>query len=601
MIRPIFSLIVLCYQLVDVEFSQVKAPSPGILSAVATQVRQSEDRTRPTGSISGRIINESGQPMVGAGIFIRSTAFSSNLSRTVTADEEGRFQADGLPAAQYTVSATAVGYVPDGDMTRTRRIGDVVTIRMVKGGVITGTVTNSHGEAVMGARVAAVRVRDGNGRKLRASGGPSGWTDDRGVYRIYGLGSGSYLVGVNAGTGYSTTGYAFDGDVPVYHPAATRDSATEVKVQVGQEVTGIDIRYRGERGHSITGRIAGSIQLDDMNSSVGLSLTVAATGVFQSSSSIFNRDSSQSFAFHGIPDGEYQLLAVLNGPIDASAASQPRKITVKGADVAGIEVTLSPLGSIAGKVTIEQFKEGVRPEECKAREAGVLEEAAITVRRDVRLDRDRSTSQMFWGGSAAPDTKGEFSVYRLAAGRHHVSTQLSEDWYVRSMTLPGTTREAAGIDVTKEGFSVASGQRISNLGITVALGAAGLSGRVVPASERAKLPSGLLVHLVPAERESADQRLRFAEVRVDVDGTFSLSNLAPGRYFILVRAIPEDEWMEGTSRAVASDSEGRMKLSREAETANVVMELRQCERVVDYTLKYNAPAAPSRPSPGRRN
>ncbi|HWC76089.1 MAG TPA: hypothetical protein VG778_01440, partial [Blastocatellia bacterium] len=202
---------------------------------------------------------------------------------------------------------------------------------------------------------------------------------------------------------------------------------------------------------------------------------------------------------------------------------------------------------------------------------------------------------------AAPDAKGEFTVGRLATGRHHVSTQLPEDWYVRSITLPGTSQEAAGIDVTKEGFNVASGQRISNLGITVAQGAAGLSGRVVPASERAKLPSGLLVHLLPADRESADQRLRFAEARVDVDGTFSLPNLAPGRYFILARSIPEDEWMEGTLRAVASDSEGRMKLYREGEAANVVVELRQCERAVDYTLKYNAPAAPSRPSRERRN
>ena len=83
-------------------------------------------------------------------------------------------------------------------------------------------------------------------------------TDDRGVYRMYGLLPGTYIVSAGGMTrffgGYGTT--AHDQDAPTYAPSATRDTAQEVVVRSGEEATA-DIQYRGEPGHAISGTVLG--------------------------------------------------------------------------------------------------------------------------------------------------------------------------------------------------------------------------------------------------------------------------------------------------------------------------------------------------------
>jgi hypothetical protein len=100
----------------------------------------------------------------------------------------------------------------------------------------------------------------------------------------------------------------------------------------------------------------------------------------------------------------------------------------------------------------------------------------------------------------------------------------------------------------------------------------------------------LRLHLVPAEKESADATLRFAEVTVQSDGAFALTNLAPGRYWILMRPTPEDTAADTAPRPVAWDSEGRAKLRKDAEAANLILDLQPCQRLTDYVLRYTPPA-----------
>ena len=91
--------------------------------------------------------------------------------------------------------------------------------------------------------------------------------------------------------------------------------------------------------------------------------------------------------------------------------------------------------------------------------------------------------------------------------------------------------------------------------------------------------------------------LRYAEIAVDDGGAFSISNLAPGRYFILARAVSDEEFMERESLPVAWDAANRKRLRREAETANVTVELQRCQRVTDYSLKYSPPSGVKKPAP----
>jgi hypothetical protein len=86
--------------------------------------------------------------------------------------------------------------------------------------------------------------------------------------------------------------------------------------------------------------------------------------------------------------------------------------------------------------------------------------------------------------------------------------------------------------------------------------------------------------------------LRYSETLVNRDGAFAFTNLAPGRYFIFARVEPLTERLTEPltelesipPRPSAWDPTARLKLRREAEAANTVVELKPCQRLVDYTL-----------------
>ena len=74
------------------------------------------------------------------------------MGRTTITDADGNFRVSGLEAGLYTVFAVAAGIhdsfrrIPNAQPTY-YRIGDSVRLELVRGGVITGTVTNGAGRA----------------------------------------------------------------------------------------------------------------------------------------------------------------------------------------------------------------------------------------------------------------------------------------------------------------------------------------------------------------------------------------------------------------------------------------------------------------------
>lgn len=570
----------------------------------ASSVNQSESTKRRESSITGRLVNESGQPIPNAAVYVRKVGAQSNVNRSIGTDQDGRFRAEDLTSGAYSVSAYVPSYVPATDSVDRQyyRPGEAVTLHMIKGGVIAGTVTSLEGEPMVAARVSAVRVRDGEGRVIRAAGASgtssSRQTDDRGVYRLYGLQSGSYLIVVNGGGASFYPSSAYDGDAPTYHPSTTRDAAAEVIVRTGDEINGIDVRYRGDRGHIVSGTLSGSLG-DSGTQGVSVLLARASSGAIESNTYTSLRGGERGFALYGVPDGEYDLVAQIGVGTENSAASAPRRVTVKGTDVTGLEVALSPLGAIAGRVVLEALPESERGGDCKNKRGGSPDETVIIARRDDKAGaKEQSTPGILAPTDGTPDAKGEFRIASLIAGRYRIETRLpTEDWFVRSITVPGPAASKQPNDLMSVGLALSSGQRATDLTVTLAEGAAGLRGKVVPASEGTSLPSRLRVHIVPAEPESADAVLRYAEVAVDNGGAFSINNLAPGRYFMLAQAVSDEEFMERDSRPGAWDATSRTKLRRDAEAANVTVELQRCGRVTDYSLKYSPPSGAKKPAP----
>src|SRR5262245_51457559 len=121
---------------------------------------------RPSGKISGQVITEDGQPLARASVTIVGAGadLTKILSgrRALATDAAGRFEADGLVPAPYYVVATAPGYQQADPFNpaapELHYVGENVMLRLRRGGVITGRVTNAAGEPVVGVSVSALPV-----------------------------------------------------------------------------------------------------------------------------------------------------------------------------------------------------------------------------------------------------------------------------------------------------------------------------------------------------------------------------------------------------------------------------------------------------------
>ncbi len=566
---------------------------------VETKTTEAEPNS-PYGAITGRVISEDG-PLPFVSITVLPVSLNNqmrgNAFRNVTTDAEGNFKVDGLRAAAWNVIPTAQGYVVETTNDEASqsfyRIGESATIRMSKGGVITGRVLNTAGEPLIAVPVSVQYVRDAQGRP-GSGGANTGFfqTDDRGVYRIYGLSSGSYVVsaGRTGGGGGGGGRSPYDGDVPTYFPAATRDTAVEVSVSSSGETGGIDIQYRGDKGRAISGKITGAVT-DTTNRGFGgpggggISVTLkhAATDTVFNRTFVMSRSGTPTYALYGVPDGEYEVTAERNSPGDSDAASPPRRVMVSGRDATGIDLTLMPMASVAAKLQLE-----TELAKCEVKRKAAFEEQLFILQPEETngTTTRQNTRRMIRDNSlVAPERTGEMNFRNLNVGRYHLSAKLLDDnWYIRSITLPGALIKATAktpakpttTDVARNGLNLKSGDKITGLTVKVAEGAAAVKGQI-KADE--PLPPILRVYLVPVEKERADDVLRYSFTGISTDGTFSFGHLAPGKYWLTTRVEIDD------AQKKIGDTAERAKLRREAEAANVVVELQACQRLTNYELR----------------
>jgi len=551
-------------------------------------------------AITGQILAEDGKAM--ADTRVNLSAFSGDrvraISRTTMTDENGRFQFRNLPNRGFSVQTyRQKGYVPKPRTTEQPAParyypGDSVTITMMRGGIITGRVTSASGDPLINIPVTAILIRDHEGNKLTgAGGGPTMTTDDRGRYRIYALLPGTYIVAANGTPPFTSAPSPYYGEAPTYHPSATRDTAAEVKVTGGEEVSGIDIRHRGERGHAISGKVPGTESLAG-GYGAGITLRDATTGTNVGYSSIQQGQGESGFAFYGVTDGEYELTASRsNFDADDFSYSEPRRITVKGVDVTGINLRLTPAAMVTGHLTIEKS-----PNVCDARLKTSLEDLSVTARRDESGETNSNAARLNFLRGGPLDQKGDFKITGIIQGRYRLLANLpNETWFIKSITGPAqgrltSSRPAFTIDLTRASLPLKPGEKYSGATITVTDGGATLRGKVVPANEGAKLPRRLQVHLVPAEPAAVNDSLRFAERIADRNGAFTFANVTPGKYWLLVRTLPDDEPTGKPPQLVAWpaawDAAGRAKLRKDAEAVKNEIELKACQRVKDHVLRF---------------
>ena len=177
-----------------------------VLSSLCVVAQQTVG-TSNADSITGRVVNEAGQPLPNAAVYVQAVGIP-RVSEPATTDRDGRFKVTGLQPVPYTIHVTMPAYVSPSILdpesrSKQYKVGDSVTFVLIKGGVITGTVRTAAGDPLVGVNVRARMIRDDKGRRI----GPGLMlhqipTDDRGVYRIYGLLTGTYIVVAGGNQGF---------------------------------------------------------------------------------------------------------------------------------------------------------------------------------------------------------------------------------------------------------------------------------------------------------------------------------------------------------------------------------------------------------------
>ena len=157
-----------------------------------------------TGVIGGLVTSEgSGSPIRRARVTLSGPELRGG--RTTVTNDQGQYMFTALPAGRFTMIASKPGYIdiPYG-AKRAGRPGTAIqlaagakmekaNIALPKGAVITGIVVDDNGEPAPGTQVRVMRYVMRTGERTLEQAGQS-QTDDRGLYRVYGLQPGNYMV-----------------------------------------------------------------------------------------------------------------------------------------------------------------------------------------------------------------------------------------------------------------------------------------------------------------------------------------------------------------------------------------------------------------------
>jgi hypothetical protein len=545
------------------------------------------------------VLDQSGQALANAAVYLSTVGSGFGPTRTEWTDDAGKFQFSNLSSGVFNVWVRVPTHYTDtpDDQPIYVRAGESIKVRMIRGGILTGKVTGPSGEPLIAAAVKPTRVRDQEGSLLKGGNtSRESQTDDRGVYRIYGLPPGSYVVSVGGGRNYGQK-KPYDLNAPTYFPSSTRDTAAEVVVTAGQETSGIDIRYRDDPGYRVSGTVSGIPAAGSsgiMYWGTSVSLTSVKTGFIEANTSVSSNDSNKSFIFYGVPDGEYDLMAARGGR-DEQFASPARRIVVKGSDVTGLELALAPLGKISGQVNLDPIPEGQKNLQTRAPDPP-LTDTLVMVRRDGKRDPHFPSPR-----AVSLDDKGKFVFANLTAGLHRFELGLpSGDWYVREMISAKPdkpaekprgrgTAPATGQDIAARGVPVKAGEHVDGIVITLGRGAAYVAGTLAPEAGGGKLPPHVRVCLIPVEPERAEDVLAYRQVIIAGDDTFAIANVPPGKYRVLAVPGPADDSPEVRATQIAWDLAARKQLRTRAQAEGVELELAPRKRVKDLALKYRPP------------
>ena len=465
---------------------------------------------------------DTGNPLRRA--LVRAMAQGGSGNGMATTDADGRFEIKDLPGGRYNVTVSKAGYVMTSyGQRRPEQPGTLLEIldgttveklsfSLLRGGVITGTVLDEFGDPLAGAQVSALRYRYGPaGRQLMPSGMGAG-TDDRGVFRIYGLVPGDYYVSAvlrppqqmmfAPGSSAPTDGYA-----ATYFPGTPNPAeASRVTVRAAQETTNISMALIAARLARVSGRavnsrgapiIQGTIMArpaDRMSLPV---ITPSITGV------------DGAFQLTGLAPGTYTLMLRPRGMPGPDAEFANMRLTVGSTDIDGLVVITAPGAIARGVITTD---EGIAPT--------VLPEQISLFARPL------TPEPMVTFGNSTVHADWTFEMTGLSDTRIiTASVAQNPDWAIKAVYHNSQ-------DVTDTPLEFVPGQTIEGLNIVLTRKLTELSGQIAGGRNTPDTDATVIVFSDNPDRWTfASRYIRTA--RPNQDGRYTLRGLPPHDYLVV--------------------------------------------------------------------
>jgi protocatechuate 3,4-dioxygenase beta subunit len=497
-----------------------------ILAALVTPTLRADaqaPRAQGTAVITGRV-TVGGRGAAGVTLALYRLEFGLDRSAITSGktDAEGNYRLTNVPAGRFNVLALAPAYI--GPSEGPFGLGRVVNVAegeavekldfaLVRGGVITGRVRDADGSPVIGERVQL----NPSGQQVNQRGffnvNPFMYeTDDRGVYRLYGIAPGKYTVSVGEGgeEGGGRFGYAGRGYYQrTYYPdTGDASKATVIEIGEGTEVTNADITVgRKSRSFVATGRVVDESGKPVAGAQVGIGSLVNdgkdMGGIGWGSLT----DTQGRFRLDGLLPGRYATFVWTEG--NAEGYSEAVKFEVTDGDVSGLELVLRRGATLSGVAVIE----GTTDPKVLAR----LSQLSIAV----GVQADGLQVPNFGSVRIAPD--GSFRATGLQPGKARV--------YMASYPTPAnlvlSRVERDGVP-TQE-IEIAPGANVSGLRVVFEYGGGSIRGQVK--IENGPLPDGARLS-VNARRRGDEAGLGYMShgTEVDARGRFVIEGLPAGEY-----------------------------------------------------------------------
>ena len=544
-----------------------------------------------------RTADAASQPLRRAVVTITGGDLGTRPRSAITGDD-GRFAFGGLTAGRYTLTARKAAYLQaEYGAIRPRGAGTPVAlaagqtldlaIGMFRGASVSGTVRDRNGQPIAGIDVRVMDIRtlaappDGSPIEIATS-------DDRGVYRIFNLPPGEYLVVALPPPGSSNSGAPtvqevdaalamlsarasvatpaapstppppprIVGFAPAFYPGTPYSTqATRVRVGPGEERAGLDIELQMLPFASVEGRVTGNLATFD---SVQVTLIPGGPRVSSSYSTqgMSGRppDAEGLFAYGGIAPGPYRLVARAqrggapspggagttvtgrgggagggNAPFPGTASGGEAlygvaDIDVRGEDLKGVTLALGPGGTIHGRIAIRGAGSQPVPTDLSGISLGLGIEGGGWT---MSSDGITMGPGMLGRPVVRVQPNGDFTIESIAPGR-----------FLLSGTVPGNQGKwqwrsamAGGRDLLDGAVELGPGIDLRDVVVTLSDIPTELTGTLQSASGQPT--AGYFIVALPANRELLTPRSRrILWTRPDTSGRFTFAWPPAGDYVI---------------------------------------------------------------------